>query len=168
MLAIGVAAPRARSRRRCVGSPPGLPAGNGRRGHWRRAVGGGVERKVRLIAFRTLNAFEGAATGAASMALIFRGVPSGRPGERPWVGGPLVGAADRCSASPSWHRHPERGLAVDLRGPGAITLRGMVLSPLSLPETQRSREVRFDTAGALLLAGAVTSMPRRWLHPQTR
>jgi EmrB/QacA subfamily drug resistance transporter len=110
-----------------------------------------------LIAFRTLNAFEGAATGAASMALIFRVFhPDDRVKAMGWwslvgAGGPVLGVA-------------LGGIVIQHVGwrwifvaQVPLTLAAMVLSAAVLPETQRSREVRFDTAGALLLAGAVTS-----------
>ncbi|MBA3653138.1 MAG: MFS transporter [Actinobacteria bacterium] len=110
-----------------------------------------------LIAFRTVNALEGAATGAASMALIFRVFhPRDRVKAMGWwslvgAGGPVIGVA-------------VGGLVIQAVGwrwifvaQVPITLAALLLAAAVLPETDRIREVKFDAAGAMLLAGAVTS-----------
>ena len=78
-----------------------------------------------LIAARTLDGIEGAATGAASMALIFRAFP---PEDRVKAMGwwSLVGAGgpgDRRGRGR--RRHPALRLAVDLRRPGPADPRGV-------------------------------------------
>jgi EmrB/QacA subfamily drug resistance transporter len=110
-----------------------------------------------LIAIRTVGALEGAATGAASMALIFRVFhPDDRVKAMGWwslvgAGGPVIGVA-------------LGGVVIQHIGwrwifvaQVPLTIAAMVLAAAVLPETERSREVRFDAAGAGLLAGAVTS-----------
>jgi EmrB/QacA subfamily drug resistance transporter len=126
-----------------------------------------------LIAFRTLGAIEGAATGPASFALISRIFPghervralgwwamvaAGSPVIGVVVGGPLVEAF-------GW-----RALFV---GQIPLILAAFVLAFRLFPETPRNRTGRFDIAGAVLLAVGVTPLlyginegPRLgWAHP---
>jgi EmrB/QacA subfamily drug resistance transporter len=111
-----------------------------------------------LILFRTLNSLEGAATGAASMALIFRVFPrDDRVKAMGWwslvgAGGPVIGVAIG-------------GIVIQHVGwrwifvaQVPLTIAALALAAAVLPETDRSENVKFDGAGALLLAGAVTAL----------
>jgi EmrB/QacA subfamily drug resistance transporter len=110
-----------------------------------------------LIAFRTIGSLEGAATGAASMALIFRVFhPDDRVKAMGWwslvgAGGPVIGVA-------------LGGIVIQHIGwrwiflaQVPLTLAALALAAAVLPETDRAANVRFDGAGAALLAGSVTS-----------
>ncbi|MCU1354202.1 MAG: Major Facilitator Superfamily transporter [Acidimicrobiales bacterium] len=111
-----------------------------------------------LIAFRTLGAIEGAATGPASFAIISRIFPreqrvkalgfwsmigAGAPVIGVVVGGPLVEAF-------GW-----RALYV---GQVPLTLVGLFFAWRVLPETPKNRTGSFDVAGAGLVALAVTPL----------
>jgi EmrB/QacA subfamily drug resistance transporter len=109
-----------------------------------------------LIAFRTANALEGAATGAASMALIFRVFrPDDRVKAMGWwslvgAGGPVLGVA-------------VGGIVIQHFGWRWIfvaqvpfILIALFVAAAVLPETSRAGEVHFDAPGAILLAGSVT------------
>ena len=111
-----------------------------------------------LILFRTFNSLEGAATGAASMALIFRVFHrDDRVKAMGWwslvgAGGPVIGVAIG-------------GIVIQHVGwrwifvaQVPLTIAALVLAAAILPETDRSEDVKFDTAGAVLLAGAVTAL----------
>lgn len=110
-----------------------------------------------LIVIRTCNALEGAATGAASMALIFRVFrPDDRVKAMGWwslvgAGGPVIGVAIG-------------GLVIQHFGwrwifiaQVPLTTAAFFIAGAVLPETTRRRDVQFDTAGAGLLAATVTS-----------
>lgn len=126
-----------------------------------------------LIAFRTLAAIEGAATGPASFALISRVFPghdrvralgwwamvaAGSPVVGVVIGGPLVEAF---------------GWRVIFLAQIPLLLGALVFAIRLFPETPTYREGRFDIAGAALLALGVTPLlyavaegPRLgWTHP---
>lgn len=126
-----------------------------------------------LIAFRTLGAIEGAATGPASFAVISRIFPrtervkalgywsmvgAGAPVIGVVAGGPLVEAF---------------GWRTIFVGQIPITLLALVFAWRLLPETPRHRHGSFDLAGAALVALSVTPVlfalteaPRLgWTHP---
>lgn len=109
-----------------------------------------------LIAFRTLGAIEGAATGPASFAVISRIFPreervralgywsmvgAGAPVIGVIAGGPLVQAF---------------GWRTLFLGQVPVILLALVLAFRLLPETPRNRTGAFDVAGAVLVALAVT------------
>lgn len=111
-----------------------------------------------LIAFRTLGAIEGAATGPASFALISRIFPqqervralgywamtaAGAPVIGVVIGGPLVEAF-------GW-----RAIFV---GQVPLVLAGLAFAWRMFPETPRKAEGRFDLAGAGLIALGVTPL----------
>jgi EmrB/QacA subfamily drug resistance transporter len=108
-----------------------------------------------LVAFRILGATAGAATGPASMALINKAFPrerrvqamgywslvmAGGPVLGVIVGGPVVEAF-------SWR--------VIFIAQVPLTLIGVLVAYLILPETPRRLDTRFDVAGSVLLASAV-------------
>lgn len=111
-----------------------------------------------LIAFRTLNALEGAATGAASMALIFRVFhPDDRVKAMGWwslvgAGGPVLGVAlgGILIQHVGW-----RWIFV---AQVPLTIAATFIAGAVLPETERSTRVKFDAAGAALLAAGVTAL----------
>ena len=143
--------PDGRQARRPVRAPPRLPGVAGW-GAVRRPHGVVVEAGS-LIAFRTLGATVGAATGPASMAIINRVFPRERrvPGH-----GLLVDGGRR------WPRHRRRRrwshrrallVALDLRGPGPAHHRRLARGLRHLPDTERGRRrTRFDVAGSVTLA----------------
>jgi EmrB/QacA subfamily drug resistance transporter len=111
-----------------------------------------------LIAFRVLASASGAASGPASMALIYSVFPrerrvqamgywsmigAGAPVLGVVAGGPIVEAL-------SWR------VIFIVQAP--LTLFCMLIAALVLPETERARRVRFDVVGAVLLAFGVTSL----------
>lgn len=111
-----------------------------------------------LIAFRTLGAIEGAATGPASFAVISRIFPkaervkalgywsmvgAGAPVIGVVAGGPLVEAF---------------GWRMIFVGQVPIALIALVLAYRLLPETPRHRHGSFDLAGAALVALSVTPL----------
>jgi EmrB/QacA subfamily drug resistance transporter len=111
-----------------------------------------------LIAARVLAASCGAATGAASMAIVFRSFP---PEERVkamgyWslvgAGGPVIGVALGAPVVEAigwrWVFAAQVPFGLLALGLGAAVLR----------ETERGKRRRLDWAGALLLAGSVTSL----------
>lgn len=127
-----------------------------------------------LIAFRTLGAIEGAATGPASFALISRIFPraervkalgywtmvaAGAPVIGVVAGGPLVEAF---------------GWRTIFLGQVPLIVAALVFAWRLFPETPRHRQGTFDLAGAALVALAVTPFlfalseaPRLgWAHPQ--
>jgi EmrB/QacA subfamily drug resistance transporter len=111
-----------------------------------------------LIAFRTLGGMEGAATGAASMALIFSVF---EPGDRVkamgfWslvgAGGPVIGVA---IGGPIIQHFGWRWIfAVQV----PLIAVALVLAVLVLPETVRGQRQRLDWAGAITLTIAATSL----------
>jgi EmrB/QacA subfamily drug resistance transporter len=110
-----------------------------------------------LILFRTAGALEGAATGAASMALIFRVFhPDDRVKAMGWwsligAGGPVIGVA--LGGIVIQHVGWRWVFVAQI----PLTLAALALAFAVLPETDKAREIRFDAAGAVLLAGTVTS-----------
>ena len=111
-----------------------------------------------LIAFRTLGAAEGAAAGPASMALINTVFPrerrvqamgwwtlvmAGGPVLGVVVGGPVVEAV---------------GWRWIFAAQVPMTLAGLLVAYVLLPETARAARVAFDWRGAVTLAVAVTSL----------
>jgi len=126
-----------------------------------------------LIAFRTLGAIEGAATGPASFALISRVFPgSERVRALGWwamvaAGAPVVGVV---AGGPLVEAFGWRALFV---AQVPLVLVALVLAYRLFPETPRHRAGRFDLAGAALLALGVTPLlfaiaegPRLgWGHP---
>ncbi len=111
-----------------------------------------------LIAFRVLASGFGAATGPASMALIYSVFPqerrvqamgywsmvgAGAPVLGVVLGGPIVEAL-------SWR------IIFLVQAPLALFC--MLLAALVLPETERGERVRFDVLGTVLLGVGVTSI----------
>ena len=111
-----------------------------------------------LIAFRVLASGFGAATGPASMALIYSVFPqerrvqamgywsmvgAGAPVLGVVLGGPIVEAL-------SWR------IIFLVQAPLALFC--MLLAALVLPETERGERVRFDVLGTILLGVGVTSV----------
>ena len=111
-----------------------------------------------LIAFRTLGAIEGAATGPASFAIISRIFPraervkalgywtmvgAGAPVIGVVVGGPIV---------------EHFGWRAIFAAQVPITLVALALAWRLLPETPRNRHGSFDVAGAALVALSVTPL----------
>jgi len=111
-----------------------------------------------LIAFRVLASASGAASGPASMALIYSVFPrerrvqamgywsmigAGAPVLGVVAGGPIVEAL-------SWR------VIFLIQAP--LTLFCLLVAALVLPETERATKVRFDVVGAVLLALGVTSL----------
>ena len=111
-----------------------------------------------LIAFRVLASGFGAATGPASMALIYSVFPqrrrvqamgywsmvgAGAPVLGVVLGGPIVEAL-------SWR------IIFMVQAPLALFC--MLLAALVLPETERGTRVRFDVLGTVLLGVGVTSV----------
>lgn len=113
---------------------------------------------TQLIAVRALGGLEGAATGAASMSIIFAAF---RPDERVkamgfWslvgAGGPVIGVV---IGGPIIKHFGWRWIFV---GQIPATTIALVLALLVLKETERSERQRFDVAGVATLTVAVTSV----------
>ena len=111
-----------------------------------------------LIAVRALGGVDNAATGAASMAIIFALFP---PDQRVramgyWslvgAGGPVLGVV---LGAPVVEHVGWRWIFV---GQVPLTVAGLVAAVLVLRETQRDGSQRFDAAGAVTLMVAVTSV----------
>ncbi|HZQ27501.1 MAG TPA: MFS transporter [Acidimicrobiales bacterium] len=111
-----------------------------------------------LIAARTLSGLEGAATGAAGVALIFSVF---EPGDRVkamgfWslvgAGSPVLGVA---IGGPIVHAFGWRWIFV---GQAPLIAAAFVVALLVLPETSRGARQRLDLAGAATLTVAVTSV----------
>jgi EmrB/QacA subfamily drug resistance transporter len=110
---------------------------------------------VAVVAFRVLGATAGAATGPASMALINKAFPRERRVQAMgyWslvmAGGPVVGVivGGPIVEAFSWR------LIFIAQVP--LTLIGVVVAFLVLPDTERRKDTRFDVPGSVLLALAV-------------
>jgi EmrB/QacA subfamily drug resistance transporter len=126
-----------------------------------------------LIAVRTLGGMEGAATGAASMAMIFSVF---EPGDRVkamgfWslvgAGGPVIGVAIGGPIIQQW------GWRWVFAVQAPLILAALGLALLVLPETARGQRQRLDWAGAATLTVAATSLLMAlnrgpdwgWRHP---
>lgn len=111
-----------------------------------------------LIAFRILGAATGAAVGPASIAIINRLFPPERRVQAMgyWsmvgAGGPVIGVV---AGGPIVETFGWRWIFV---AQAPLTLAGLVLALLVLPETDRREDVRFDYAGAAILAVGATSL----------
>lgn len=110
-----------------------------------------------LIAFRVLGAAAGAAVGPTSIALINRLFPRDRRVQAMgyWsmvaAGGPVIGVV---AGGPVVEAFGWRWIFV---AQAPVTLAGMLLAMLLLPETERRDDTQFDFAGATVLALAATS-----------
>lgn len=126
-----------------------------------------------LIAVRTLGGMEGAATGAASMAMIFSVF---EPGDRVkamgfWslvgAGGPVIGVAIGGPIIQHW------GWRWVFAVQTPLILGALALALLVLPETAKGQRQRLDWAGAATLTVAATSLLMAlnrgpewgWSHP---
>jgi EmrB/QacA subfamily drug resistance transporter len=111
-----------------------------------------------LIAFRTLGAATGAAVGPASIAIINRLFPRERRVQAMgyWsmvgAGGPVIGVV---AGGPIVETFGWRWIFV---AQVPLTLLGLALAVLVLPETERLRRVPFDLKGAVVLALGATSL----------
>ncbi len=111
-----------------------------------------------LIAFRTLGAALGAATGPASLAMINRLFPAEqRARAMGWwsmvaAGAPVIGVV---AGGPVVEAYGWRWIFV---AQVPLTLATLVLAAAILPDTEPLEGVRFDLQGALLLGGAATSL----------
>ncbi|MCU1499587.1 MAG: hypothetical protein JWM47_3540 [Acidimicrobiales bacterium] len=111
-----------------------------------------------LIAFRTLGAIEGAATGPASFAVISRIFPKGERVKALgyWAmvgaGAPVIGVV---AGGPLVEAFGWRTIFV---GQVPIALLALALAWRLLPETPRQRRGSFDVAGAVLVALSVTPL----------
>lgn len=111
-----------------------------------------------LIAFRTLGAATGAAVGPASIAIINRLFPRERRVQAMgyWsmvgAGGPVIGVV---AGGPIVEAFGWRWIFI---GQVPLTLAGLLLAVLMLPETERRDRVAFDWAGAVVLALGATSL----------
>jgi EmrB/QacA subfamily drug resistance transporter len=112
-----------------------------------------------LIAFRVLSAAAGAVAGPSSMALIYSVFPpEKRVQALGWwstvmAGGPVIGVV---AGGPLVEAMGWRWIFI-IQVP--LTLLGVVVAALLLPETTRATErARFDLPGAVLLAAGVTSL----------
>ena len=111
-----------------------------------------------LIAFRTLGAATGAAVGPASIAVINRLFPRERRVQAMgyWsmvgAGGPVIGVV---AGGPIVETFGWRWIFV---AQVPLTIIGLVLALLVLPETERRSGARFDYVGALVLALGATSL----------
>jgi EmrB/QacA subfamily drug resistance transporter len=111
-----------------------------------------------LIAFRVLGAAAGAAVGPTSIAIINRLFPPERRVQAMgyWsmvaAGGPVIGVV---AGGPVVEAFGWRWIFV---AQAPITLAGMLLALLLLPETERQERTNFDLAGAATLAAAATSV----------
>jgi len=111
-----------------------------------------------LIAFRTLGAATGAAVGPASIAIINRLFPPERRVQAMgyWsmvgAGGPVIGVV---AGGPIVETFGWRWIFV---AQVPLTLAGLVLAMLVLPETERREGATFDYKGAAILAVGATSL----------
>jgi MFS family permease len=111
-----------------------------------------------LIAFRTLGAATGAAVGPASIALINRLFPRERRVQAMgyWsmvgAGGPVIGVV---AGGPIVETFGWRWIFI---AQVPLTLMGLLLAMLVLPETVRRERVPFDVKGAVVLAIGATSL----------
>jgi EmrB/QacA subfamily drug resistance transporter len=111
-----------------------------------------------LIAFRTLGAATGAGVGPASIAIINRLFPRERRVQAMgyWsmvaAGGPVVGVV---AGGPVVEAFGWRWIFI---AQVPLTLVGLVLAMVVLPETERRGRVPFDVAGAVVLALGATSL----------
>jgi len=111
-----------------------------------------------LIAFRTLGAATGAAVGPASIAIINRMFPRERRVQAMgyWsmvgAGGPVIGVV---AGGPIVETFGWRWIFI-VQVP--LTLIGLLLAMLVLPETTRRERVAFDVKGAVILAVGATSL----------
>ncbi|MDP1820976.1 MAG: MFS transporter [Acidimicrobiales bacterium] len=111
-----------------------------------------------LIAFRTLGAATGAAVGPASIAMINRLFPRERRVQAMgyWsmvaAGGPVIGVV---AGGPIVETFGWRWI---FAAQVPLTLTGLLLALLVLPETERREEAEFDVAGAVVLALGATSL----------
>ncbi len=111
-----------------------------------------------LIAFRTLGAATGAAVGPASIAIINRLFPRERRVQAMgyWsmvgAGGPVIGVV---AGGPIVETFGWRWIFI---AQVPLTLAGLLLAMLVLPETERRDRVAFDWQGALVLAVGATSL----------
>ncbi|MEO6317219.1 MAG: MFS transporter [Acidimicrobiales bacterium] len=111
-----------------------------------------------LIAFRTLGAATGAAVGPASIAIINRLFPRERRVQAMgyWsmvgAGGPVIGVV---AGGPIVETFGWRWIFV---AQVPLTLAGLLLAMLVLPETERRERVAFDVKGAVVLAVGATSL----------
>jgi MFS family permease len=111
-----------------------------------------------LIAFRTLGAATGAAVGPASIALINRLFPRERRVQAMgyWsmvgAGGPVIGVV---AGGPIVETFGWRWIFI---AQVPLTLMGLLLAMLVLPETVRRERVAFDVKGAVILAIGATSL----------
>jgi EmrB/QacA subfamily drug resistance transporter len=111
-----------------------------------------------LIAFRTLGAATGAAVGPASIAIINRLFPRERRVQAMgyWsmvgAGGPVIGVV---AGGPIVETFGWRWIFV---AQVPLTLLGLLLAMLVLPETNRRERVAFDVKGAVILAVGATSL----------
>jgi EmrB/QacA subfamily drug resistance transporter len=111
-----------------------------------------------LIAARALSGIDGAAAGAASMALIFRVFEEeDRTKAMGWwslvgAGGPVIGVVvgGLLISTFGW-----RALFL-MQAP--LTTAALVVAYLVLPETERARSEAFDRAGAVTITVAVTAL----------
>jgi EmrB/QacA subfamily drug resistance transporter len=111
-----------------------------------------------LIAFRVLASAFGAASGPASMALIFSVFPPERRSQAMgyWsmvgAGAPVLGvvAGGPVVEALSWR------LIFVIQAPLAVLC--LLLGAVLLPETERQTRVRFDVVGTLLLGIGVTTV----------
>lgn len=111
-----------------------------------------------LIAFRTLGAATGAAVGPASIAIINRLFPRERRVQAMgyWsmvaAGGPVIGVV---AGGPIVETFGWRWIFI---AQVPLTLAGLLLAMLVLPETDRRKRVPFDLKGAAVLATGATSL----------
>jgi EmrB/QacA subfamily drug resistance transporter len=111
-----------------------------------------------LIAFRTLGAATGAAVGPASIAIINRLFPRERRVQAMgyWsmvgAGGPVIGVV---AGGPIVETFGWRWIFI---AQVPLTLAGLLLAMLVLPETERRERATFDYAGAVVLAMGATSL----------
>jgi len=111
-----------------------------------------------LILFRTMGAATGAAVGPASIAIINRLFPRERRVQAMgyWsmvaAGGPVIGVV---AGGPVVETFGWRWIFV---AQAPLTLAGLLLAMLVLPETERRERVAFDWKGALALAAGATSL----------
>lgn len=111
-----------------------------------------------LIAFRTLGAATGAAVGPASIAMINRLFPRERRVQAMgyWsmvaAGGPVIGVV---AGGPVVETFGWRWIFV---AQAPLTLTGLLLALLVLPETERRERVSFDWQGAVVLALGATAL----------
>ncbi len=111
-----------------------------------------------LIAFRTLGAATGAAVGPASIAIINRLFPHERRVQAMgyWsmvgAGGPVIGVV---AGGPIVETFGWRWIFI---AQVPLTLAGLLLAMLVLPETERRERASFDVGGAVVLAVGATAL----------